>query len=203
MPEEKRAVGRPRKYETRSDRQKAYHERKKQKMKELEEEVKKLEKQTLLSSDSLADIFDEGIFKEVFTFSWKRITPSEIALMSTQELEGLVEEFYERIQKYASFERTLENIVMGIINKNYLATREDPNMEKIRMVTSQIHENIENLEERMQQQTLLYLMKAELANRERLDGRKTKLDLFESKIDELESSGKKKEVKIEEKQRAK
>jgi polyhydroxyalkanoate synthesis regulator phasin len=202
MPEEKRPVGRPRKYETRSERQKAYHERKKQKMKELEEEVKKLEKQTLLASDSLADVFDEGIFKEVFTFSWKKITPSEIALMGTQELEGLVEEFREKIQEYASFERTLENIVMGIVNKNYLATREEPNMKKIKEVTSQIQENIGNLEERMQQQALLYLMEAELANRSRLDARKSKLDLFEAKIDDLESKGKK-ELKIEEKQRAK
>ncbi|NHJ31621.1 MAG: hypothetical protein FK732_02045 [Asgard group archaeon] len=199
MPEEKKPVGRPRKYETRSARQKAYHERKKQKMKELEDEVKKLEKQTLLASDTLADIFDEGIFKEVFTFSWKKITPSEIALMGTQELEGLVEEFREKIQEYASFERALENIVMGIVNKNFLATQEEPNMSKIKEIASQIQENIGNLEERMQQQALLYLMEAELANRERLDGRKAKLDLFEAKIDELEKEVKKKKIEVKKK----
>lgn len=195
MPEEKKKVGRPRKYETRSERQKAYHERKKQKMQVLEEEVKKLEKQTLLSSDSLEDIFDDSVFKKVFKFSWKKITPSEIALMGTQDLESLVSEFRERIQEQESFTRTLENIVMGIINKNYLATREKPNLEKIKEITTQIQGNIGNLEERMQQQALLYLIEAELGNRERLDGRKTKLDLFEAKIDELEKEVKEKQVK--------
>ncbi len=195
MPEEKKKVGRPRKYETRSERQKAYHERKKQKMQVLEEEVKKLEKQTLLSSDSLEDIFDDSVFKKVFKFSWKKITPSEIALMGTQDLESLVSEFRMRIQEQESFTRTLENIVMGIINKNYLAAREKPNLEKIKEITTQIQGNIGNLEERMQQQALLYLMEAELANRERLDGRKTKLDLFEAKIDELEKEVKEKQVK--------
>ncbi|MCK5185122.1 MAG: hypothetical protein KAQ95_12510, partial [Candidatus Heimdallarchaeota archaeon] len=99
MPEEKKKVGRPRKYETRSERQKAYHERKKQKMQVLEEEVKKLEKQTLFSSDTLEDIFDDSVFKEVFKFPWKKITPSEIALMGTQDLESLVGEFRERIHE--------------------------------------------------------------------------------------------------------
>ena len=42
MVEEKKKVGRPRKYETRAARQKAYLERKKQKMKDLEEQVKQL-----------------------------------------------------------------------------------------------------------------------------------------------------------------
>ncbi|NPE09331.1 MAG: hypothetical protein GNW80_13680 [Asgard group archaeon] len=191
MPEEKRKAGRPRKYETRSERQKAYHERKKQKMQVLEEEVKKLEKQTMFSSDSLEEILDDGVFNEVYKFSWKKITPSEIALMGVQDLESLVEEFRERIQEKAPFSEILENIVMGTINKNYLAAKENSSLQKIKEVTIQIQENTENLEERMQQQTLLYLMEAELANRERLDGRKVKLDIFESKIDELE-----KEVKV-------
>jgi hypothetical protein len=191
MPEEKRPVGRPRKYETRSERQKAYHERKKQKMKNLEEEVKKLEKQTLFSSDLLEDIFEENTFKEVPRFAWNKITPSEIALMGTKDLDSLVREFRKKTQENASFDRSLENIVMGFINKNYLAVKEEPNLEKIGLITIQIQENIRNLEERMQQQTLLYLMEAELANRERLDGRKVTLDLFEAKIDELEE-----EVKI-------
>jgi len=199
MSDEKKKVGRPRKYETRSERQKAYHERKKQKMVELEEEVKKLEKQTLFSSDSLEDIFDDNVFKEVFKFPWKKITPSEIALMGTQDLESLVSEFRERIQEQESFARTLENIVMGIINKNYLAASKRPNLEKIKKITTQIQGNIGNLEERMQQQALLYLMEAELVNRERLESRKTKLDLFEAKIDELEKVSKEEKVEIKKK----
>lgn len=199
MPEEKKPVGRPRKYETRSERQKAYHERKKQKMKELEEEVQKLEKQTMFTSEILEDVFEELEIKDIPKFTWKKITPSEIALMGTQDLELLVEEFREKIQGEASFSRSLENIVMGIINRNYLTAKEQPSKEKIKDITVVIQDNIGNLEERIQQQTLLYLMEAELANRERLDGRKTKLDLFEAKIDELEKEVKEKKIEVKKK----
>jgi len=194
MSDEKKKVGRPRKYETRAERQKAYHDRKKHRLKELEEEVKQLEKQSLFSLDSLEDVFEEFTFKEGSKFNWQKITPSEIALMGTQDLDSLIREFREKINEHTSFDRSLENIVMGIINKKYLAARENPPLEKIKGITLQIQENIGDLDERMQQQTILYLMEAELANRERLDSRKAKLDIFEAKIDELE-----KEVKVKKK----
>ncbi|HUT82773.1 MAG TPA: hypothetical protein VMZ29_16375 [Candidatus Bathyarchaeia archaeon] len=199
MSKEKRNVGRPRKYETQSERQKAYHERKKQKMEKLEEKIKVLEKEKLFSSDDKIEVFEDVEFKDIPSFNWKKFTPSEIALMGAQDLESLIEEFQERIHEHASFDISLENITLGIISKNYLASKNDPSLEKIEQINREINRNIKNLEERMQQQTLLYLMEAELANRERLDSRKTKLDLFEAKIDELEKEVKKDKVKIEKK----
>lgn len=196
MSNEKRNVGRPRKYETRSERQKAYHERKKQKVNSLEEQVRMLEKQRLFSSDGNAAIFENVSFRDVSTFPWKKVTPSEIALMGIQDLESMVGAFRERIHQHSSFDVALENITLGIISKNSLITKDEPPLEKIEEIDNRIKENTKNLEERMQQQTLLYLMEAELANRERLDSRKTKLDLFESKVEELEKEVKEKTIKV-------
>ncbi|HUU77408.1 MAG TPA: hypothetical protein VMX55_03630 [candidate division Zixibacteria bacterium] len=196
MSDERRKVGRPRKYDTRSERQKAYHERKKEKMKTLEEQVTKLEKQRLFSSDGNAAVFENVIFQDITSFAWKKITPSEIALMGIQDLETMVDEFRGRIDQHSSFDVALENITLGIISKNSLATKDEPPLRKIDEIDSRIKENIKNLEERMQQQTLLYLMEAELANRERLDSRKTKLDLFETKVEELEKEVLEKKIKV-------
>ncbi|MHA1355362.1 MAG: hypothetical protein ACTSR1_09345, partial [Candidatus Heimdallarchaeota archaeon] len=124
-------------------------------------------------------------------YTWRKITPSEIAVMGTKDLEVLIEEFRERIQQYSSFSVALENITLGIISKNYLISKEDTPPTKIQEANHQINENIKNLDERMQQQTLLFLLEAELVNRYRLEGRKTKLDLFEASIDELEKDVKK------------
>jgi len=192
MNEEKKKVGRPRKYESRADRQKAYLERKKQKMKDLEEQVKKLESQDMFSSDIKLEALEEIKFKEVPKYTWRKITPSEIALMETKDLEVLIEEFGDRIQQYSSFSAALENITLGIISKNQLISKEDTPPSKIQEVTQQINENIKNLDERMQQQTLLFLMEAELTNRNRLEGRKTRMDQFEASIDELEEGSKEK-----------
>ncbi|NHJ03872.1 MAG: hypothetical protein EAX90_03550 [Candidatus Heimdallarchaeota archaeon] len=196
MSDEKRKVGRPRKYDTRAERQKAYHERKKEKMQKLEEQVEKLEKKRLFSSDDTADAFENIIFQDVSPMTWKKITPSEIALMGIQDLETIIGEFRDRIDHHSTLDVALENITLGIISKNTLATKDEPPLERIEEIDNRIKENIKNLEETMQQQTLLYLMEAELANRERLDGRKTKLDLFESKVEELEKEVLEKKVKI-------
>ncbi|MHA1245244.1 MAG: hypothetical protein ACTSPK_03915 [Candidatus Heimdallarchaeota archaeon] len=191
MSEEKKKVGRPKKYESRAERQKAYLERKKQKMKDLEEQVKKLESQDMFSSDINLEAFEDIKFKKVPKYTWRKITPSEIAVMGTKDLEVLIEEFRERIQQYSSFSVALENITLGIISKNHLISKEDTPPAKIQEANHQINENIKNLDERMQQQTLLFLLEAELVNRYRLEGRETKLDLFEASIDELEKDVKK------------
>ncbi|MHA1155515.1 MAG: hypothetical protein ACTSQK_05350, partial [Candidatus Heimdallarchaeota archaeon] len=165
------------------------------KMIKLEEQVEKLGKQKLFSSDSNAEVFEDVIFKDVPKLTWMKITPSEIALMGNRDLETLVGEFRERIHQQSSFDIALENIIVGVISKNYLVAKDVPPSETIKDLNKKIKENTKNLEERMQQQTLLYLMEAELTNRTRLDSRKTKLDLFEAKIDELEIEVKEK-VKV-------
>ncbi|NHJ86593.1 MAG: hypothetical protein FK734_14095 [Asgard group archaeon] len=186
MSEEKNPVGRPRKYDSRADRQKAYYERKKKKMKTLEKQVEQLEQQKQVSLDIDTEVIENIIFKDVKKISWKKITPSEIALMGTQDLREFIEDFQEKIGKMESFEISLENIIMGVLSKNHYETLENSNMSTIQEIKVKIKENITTLEDRIQQQTLLYLMEAELANRERLEGKKAKLDIFEAKIDELE-----------------
>ena len=190
MVEEKKKVGRPRKHESRAARQKAYLERKKQKMKDLEDQVKLLEKEKMFTTDLKFDVNDKTSIKDIRKLSWKKITPSEIALMGTRELEALVGRFREQIQKHTSFRTAIENITLSIIHKNQLMTTEESSKEKIQDITKQIDKDIINLDERMQQQTFLYLMEAELANRLRLEGRKTKMDLFEDSIDKLEIESK-------------
>lgn len=202
MAEKKKKVGRPRKYASRAERQKAYYERKKKKMKELEKQVEQLEQQQNISFDVDIDTLENLVFQDVQSISWRKITPSEIALMATQDLRLLINEFQKRIEKQSSLEVSLENITLGILSKNHFETMNELDEEKIAELDQKIKKNITNIEERMQQQTLLYLMEAEVANRERLEGRKSKLDLFEEKIEELEKEGaEKKKVEIEKKVR--
>ena len=192
MSEEKKKVGRPKKYESRAERQKAYLERKKQKMKDLEEQVKRLEKQRTVSTNIILESNKETSFTQTQKIAWNKISPSEITIMSTRDLEILIEEFRERIQQYTSFRRTLENITLGIISKNQLVPTEEESSKKIEDIHQQIDENIADLEERMQQQTLLYLMESEIANRQRLEGRRTRIELFETSVEELEKVTKEK-----------
>ena len=195
MTEEKKSVGRPRKYATRAERQKAYHERKKQRVKELEDEVRKLEKQDSFSFVISDEFIDSIPFKHMTEFSWKKITPSEIALMGTQDLEALVITLESEIDENFSLSNSLENIVVGIISKYHLRTLDEKPETEIDNITAILEDNYTHLESSIQQQTLLYLMKAELASRQRLEGKKTRLDLFEAKINELEKDGKIAEIK--------
>ena len=196
MTEEKRKVGRPRKYETRAERQKAYHERKKERMKELERQVNLLE-----SKGAIEFSLDEDLGLQVKRFSWKKITPSEIALMGTKELKVLIESLQEKISDSFSFGDSLEKIVLSILKKNYIKNLEENNKSDVLKLEGEIGDNVALLEESIQQQTLLYLMEAELASRNRLNEKKTKLDLFEAKIDELEQRSEGEKIDIKEKAR--
>lgn len=196
MTEEKRKVGRPRKYETRAERQKAYHERKKERMKELERQVNLLE-----SKGAIEFSLDEDLGLQVKRFSWKKITPSEIALMGTKELKVLIESLQEKISDSFSFGDSLEKIVLSILKKNYIKNLEENNKSDVLKLEGEIGDNVALLEESIQQQTLLYLMEAELASRNRLNEKKTKLDLFEAKIDALEQRSEGEKIDIKEKAR--
>ena len=197
MPEEKRKVGSPRKYDTQAERQKAYHNRKRERVKKLEEQLEKLEKQVLFSSDQ-SSYLEKISFKEVPKFKWKKITPSEIALMGTQELELFINEFREHINEF-TLNTSLENIIMGIIRKNYLESQ-DFSKNEIERLNYHIKTNITLFESRIQQQTLIYLMEAELENRLRLNNRKSKLDIFESKVEALEKNIQKKKLEVKNKE---
>ncbi|MHA1187914.1 MAG: hypothetical protein ACTSSK_13755 [Candidatus Heimdallarchaeota archaeon] len=108
MSEEKKKVGRPKKYESRAERQKAYLERKKQKMKDLEEQVKKLESQDMFSSDINLEAFEDIKFKKVPKYTWRKITPSEIAVMGTKDLEVLInkQELSNFKRRYSSYKNS-------------------------------------------------------------------------------------------------
>jgi hypothetical protein len=192
MPKEKKTVGRPRKYATTAERQKAYHERKKKRIKELEEELKKLEKQDSFSFVISEEFFDLIPFKEIGDFPEKHITPSEIALMGTQDLELLVENLERKIEVKPSLNATFENIILGVISKYHLKSLENTPESELEKITNALEDNFDHLKKSIQQQTLLYLLNAELANRMRLDDKKSRLDIFSDKVEELEKTAKKK-----------
>lgn len=191
MSEEKKNVGRPRKYATTSERQKAYHDRKRQRLKELEEQILKLEKQDSFSFVISDEFFDIIPFKQLSDFPEKHITPSEIALMGTQDLELLVEKLEYKLEIKTSLNITLENIILGVISKYHLKSLEKIPEKELEKIKSKLEENFDHFEKSIQQQTLLYLLNAELANRLRLDDKKSRLDLFSDKIEELEKTAKK------------
>jgi len=194
MTEEKRKRGRPKKYESRAERQKAYHERKKERMRELEKQLKMLETRGALEFSLNSDSPNK-----VKQFSWKKITPSEIALMGTKELKILVDSLQDKIKENFSLGDSLENIVLSVLQKQYFKNIDENYSNKILILESEIGENVALFEESIQQQTLLYLMEAELASRNRLDDKKTKLDLFEAKVDALEQQSEAKKVEIKKK----
>lgn len=192
MSKEKKNVGRPRKYATTAERQKAYHDRKRQRLKKLEEQIRKLEKQDSFSFVISDEFFDSIPFKQLNDFPEKYITPSEIALMGTQDLESLVEKLESKIEVKPSFNASLENIILGIISKYHLKSLEKAPENELEKIASALEENFNHLKKSIQQQTLLYLLNAELANRMRLDDKKSRLDIFSDKVEELEKTAKKK-----------
>ena len=71
MPEEKNKGGRPRKHATNADRQRAYYERKKQRMKELEERLAKIEGKPKAKSTK-KKINRKDIDATKASFPWKK-----------------------------------------------------------------------------------------------------------------------------------
>ena len=198
MPEVKSKGGRPRKYpkEDKYARQKAYNERKKKKMKELEEKVKALQKGRDLSPEQ-KKILEDLDLSEYDVFSWTKITPNEIALLGSRELERTIAEF----QKIAANNSTLKfhilNLIIKTINIDYFHSSVDiSTKELLAMLKEDVSSILDAGYESNQQQTLFYLMEAELASRERSSTRERKLDIFEAKVEELEREAKVKEKEI-------
>ncbi|MFW9852267.1 MAG: hypothetical protein ACFFDS_04960 [Candidatus Thorarchaeota archaeon] len=197
MPETKNKGGRPRKYpeEDKYARQKAYYERKKKKMKELEERVKKLQNGKDLSPEQkkileMLDIPDRG---ESF---WTKITPNEIALMGTQKLEQLASNLREITNINTLLKIQILNLIVKTINLDYLHSPEELSSKDLLNILNDDVESIINLtQESNQLQTLLYLLEAELDSRGRLDKREATIDLFEAKVEELEKQIKERKIK--------
>ncbi len=197
MPETKSKGGRPRKYpkEEKYARQKAYYERKKQKMRELEERVKELQSGKDLSPEQ-KKILKELDLPEYDSYFWSKITPNEIALMGTQELEQISGNLREKTDINTLLKIQILNLIVKTINLDYLHSPEELSSKDLLNMLNEDVESIVNLsQESNQQQTLLYLLEAELDSRGRLDKREVSIDLFEAKVEELEKQIKEKKAK--------
>ncbi|MHA1210989.1 MAG: hypothetical protein ACTSSH_00880 [Candidatus Heimdallarchaeota archaeon] len=187
--------GRPRIHATDADRSRAYYERKKAKMKELEVKVKKLETKTPKNNQEI--IFE---LKEIEKFAWQKITPSEISLMDIQKLERMINTFSEKIIENPAIKVQLQDLIRSTISMDRLNSSMEISVEDALGQIDPILDNIvETLHESTQQQTLLYLMEAELANRERLLIRDYKLEILQSKVEELKKETKDIEIKLKQK----
>lgn len=188
--------GRPRIHATDADRSRAYYERKKAKMRELEVKVKKLETKTT-SKKSQEIIIDP---KEIEKFAWQKITPNEISLMDIQKLEQMINTFSEKIVENPAIKVQLQDLIRSTIRMDILNSSKEISVDDSLKQLDPILDNIvETLLESNQQQTLLYLMEAELANRERLLIRDYKLEILQSKVEELKKETQDIEIKSKQK----
>ncbi|MCE7740562.1 MAG: hypothetical protein KAU62_06205 [Candidatus Heimdallarchaeota archaeon] len=198
MPEVKSKGGRPRKYpkEDKYARQKAYYERKKKKMKELEEKVKALQEGRDLSPEQKKILEDLDILVYEPS-SWTKITPNEISLMGSQELEKIIEDFKKIADNNTQLRFHILNLIIKTINIDYLHSSDDlSTKDLLKMLKEDVSSILDAGYESNQQQTLLYLMEAELASKERSSTRERKLDIFEAKVEELEREARVKEKEI-------
>ncbi|MHA1532065.1 MAG: hypothetical protein ACTSR6_08715 [Candidatus Heimdallarchaeota archaeon] len=195
MTEEKNKGGRPRKHATNADRQRAYYERKKQRMKELEEKLAKLETRPKTKSDQ------KKITRKIkdvskTSFPWKKITPGEIALIGKKELERLISTFSEKIDQN-SYLMEILNLIITTFDIDSSRSIDDLTDNDLEQLSNEIDTIIHLSQESNQQQTFLYLLEAELASRERSIEREFKLDVLESETEEFLKEKKKVEKKDE------
>ena len=198
MPETKSKRGRPRKYpeEDTYARQKAYYERKMRKIKELEEKVKALQKGRDLSPEQKRLLKDLDL-QDYETISWTKITPNEIALMGSQELDTTIEDFKKIVYNNTQLRVQILNLIIKTISIDYLHSSDDLSTKDLLKILKEDVNSILNAgNDTIQQQMLLYLMEAELASRERSSTREKKLDIFEAKVEELEKEAEVKEKEI-------
>ncbi|MHA1187443.1 MAG: hypothetical protein ACTSSK_11320 [Candidatus Heimdallarchaeota archaeon] len=191
MSEKKNKGGRPRIHATGADRSRAYYERKKEKMKELEKKVETLESAKPVKKKQMKPIK----LKDIESFSWQKITPSEISLMDTQSLEHIIKIFSEKMITTPVVKVHLQNLISSTISldvSNFSETTVEDVLEQLDPVLDEV---VKTLEESSQKQTLLYLMEAEIANRERLQIRDYKLEIIQSKLDDLKKETKETEIK--------
>ena len=198
MPEEKNKGGRPRKYTTNAERQKAYYERKKKRMRELEEKLAKIEGKPKPES-AQKKISRKKIDPTKTSFSWRKITPGEIALIGEKELKRLIASFNEKIAHNTSLMDSILNLVITAFDIDSTGSLDDLTENDLVELSNEIDTIIHLSQESNQQQTFLYLLEAELESRERSLDRELKLDILESETEEFLKEKKKveeKEVKI-------
>ncbi len=198
MPEEKNKGGRPRKYTTNAERQKAYYERKKKRMRELEEKLAKIEGRPK-SEPAQKKISRKKADPSKMSFPWRKITPGEIALIGEKELKRLISSFSEKIAQNSSLMDSILNLVITAFDIESTGAIDDLTEDDLVELSNEIDTIIHLSQESNQQQTFLYLLEAELESRERSLDRELKLDILESETEEFLKEKKKaeeKEVKV-------
>jgi len=196
MTEEKNKGGRPRKHATNADRQRAYYERKKQRMKDLEEKLAKLESSPKTKSDQKKIIRKmKDVTKK--SFPWKKITPGEISLIEKRELEKLIISFREKIDQNSSLMESILNLIITTFDIDFSGSLDELTNDNLEQLGIDIDTIIQLSQESNQQQTFLYLLEAELASKDRFVEREFKLDVLESETEEfLKEKIEEKEVDI-------
>lgn len=196
MTEEKNKGGRPRKHATNADRQRAYYERKKQRMTDLEEKLAKLETRSKTKSNH------QKITRKIkdvtkASFPWKKITPGEIALIGKNELERLIISFREKMNQNSILLESILNLIITTFEIDSSGSLEELTNNDLEQLSSEINGIIQLSQESNQQQTFMYLLEAELASRERSVVREFKLDVLESETEEFLKETKKEEKEAE------
>ncbi len=184
MNDEKNKGGRPRKHATNADRQRAYYERKKQRIKELEEKLAKLETKPKTKSDPKKIVRKINEVTKV-SFPWKKITPGEIALIGKKELEKLIITFREKLNQNSTLIESILNLIVTTFDMNSSGSLNELTDSDMEQLSSEIDAIIQHSQESNQQQTFLYLLEAELASKERSVEREFKLDVLESETEEF------------------
>jgi hypothetical protein len=179
---EKNVGGRPRKYASDAERKKAYRERKKQKMEMLEERVAILEK--LLSKyqiDFEKAVEEIDTKEELLETTWMKLAPNEIEDLNSEQIKDYL----------SAYEKQSNGLSLGVPIKSIL----QKSGIKINLNNNNIKQGFSDLEENIQRLILIYLMRAELEKRLRIDEGKTELDLLENDIEELEKQITKTKIK--------
>ncbi|MHA2497042.1 MAG: hypothetical protein ACXAEI_16335 [Candidatus Hodarchaeales archaeon] len=184
MTAEKKGPGRPRKYKTDADRKRAYRERQKTKINELETRVEELERelQTVDEMESRRTPVIKELHEEI-TFPFMKFTPSEIAEMETEQLRR----YSALLQRNIS--STPPGSILSPVRELIRGSSKDPDPEDASKDLDMSYLDVTRqdrairLAEDLQQIVLIYLIEAELARRHRDYSAIGKL---ERRIEELE-----------------
>ncbi len=184
MTVEKKGPGRPRKYRTDADRKRAYRERQKTKIKELETRIEELERelQTVDEMESRRTPEIKELHEEI-TFPFMKFTPSEIAEMETEQLRR----YSALLQRNIS--STPPGSILSPVRELIRVSSKDrdPNHASKNIDMSYLdvtrQDRAIRLAEDLQQIVLIYLIEAEIAKRHRDYSAIGKL---ERRIEELE-----------------
>ncbi|MBD3193223.1 MAG: hypothetical protein GF308_21495 [Candidatus Heimdallarchaeota archaeon] len=199
MPEKKETRGRPRKYATNAERQKAYYERKKKRRKELERKVRKLEEAMIKTEEEQFRFIDMDFERETL---WKRYTPEEIATMTTPEILKNLKELKELVAGSLSLNNPLQRIILGTVI-GFSTDSKEGLVNSSELPEIDINKGLADFVEVVQQLTQIHFLEAEIASRERKMGKvdkREKLAALEKGIKELvQEKSEDKEIKLKQK----